>query len=97
MKTTMKSLFAVPLLVFALAVSTAFAASVKSFEGTIAGVSPDGTTVTLVNGPTLSVARRLSVEPLRIGQQVTIMYVTKKDGTNMMTGYFIDGEDLGAQ
>lgn len=94
MKTTLKSLFAVTLLACVLAASTAFAVSTKSFEGKIAGVSPDGKTVTLVNGLTLSVAQRLSPEPLKAGDQVTIMYVTRNDGTNVMTGYFIEGEDV---
>jgi hypothetical protein len=53
-----------------MATSTAFAFEpmfepMKTVEGKIQSVEPDGMTLTLVNGPTFTASPSLSTEPLR--------------------------------
>ena len=86
----MKKLFAVAVMAIALASSTAFALeAMKEDRGVIQSLDPSGQTLTLTDGKMFTVSPSLSTEPLRDGDQVTILY-EEKDGHNELTAFWID-------
>ena len=88
----MKKLFAATVIATLFAASPAFALeSPKATEGTIQSVDPAGQTLTLVNGMTLTVAPNVSIESLKPGEDVTVMYQDGKDGQKELTAFWIDG------
>ncbi len=94
----MKSLFVATVMASLLATSTAFAFGsmfepMNAVQGKIQSVSPDGKTVTLVNGPTFTTWPSLSTEPLKEGEQVTIAY-QEKGGQKEMIAFWIDSQDI---
>ena len=94
----MKRLLVATVMASVLATSTAFAFEsmfepMKSVEGKIQSVEPDGMTVTLVNGPTFTASPSLSTEPLKVGDQVTVAY-QDKGGHREMTAFWIDAQDI---
>jgi hypothetical protein len=52
-------------------------------------VSPNGNSVTLTNGMTLTAAKDLSTEPLTPGLQITAMY-KKEGGKDILTWFWIE-------
>jgi Cu/Ag efflux protein CusF len=88
----MKKLFAATVIATVLAASTAFALeSLKATEGMVQSVDPAGKTLTLVSGTTLTVAPNVSIESLKPGEDVTVMYQDGKDGQKELTAFWIDG------
>ena len=86
----MKKLFAVAVMALVLAGSTAFAfEAMKEAQGVIQSLDPSGKTLTLTNGQTFTVSPSVSTEPLREGDEVTVLYEAK-DGHNELTAYWID-------
>ena len=86
----MKKLFAVAVMAITLASSTAFALeAMKEDRGVIQSLDPSGQTLTLTDGKTFTVSPSLSTEPLREGDQVTILY-EEKDGHNELTAFWND-------
>ena len=67
----------------------AFAPS-KAVEGRIQSVDPSGKTVTIINGPTFTVAPNVSTEQLKPGYAVTVLY-EDEDGVKVAFAFFIDG------
>jgi hypothetical protein len=59
-------------------------------QGRVERVSPDGNSVTLVGGMTLTVPSHLATGLLKAGEEVTITYRTARDGQREMTAYWID-------
>ena len=86
----MKKLLAVTVMAIALAGSSAFAfEAMKADQGVIQSLDPGGKSVTLTDGKTFMVSPTVSTEPLREGDEVTILY-EEKDGHNELTAFWID-------
>lgn len=61
----------------------------RMVQGKVVSLSPDGNTVALTDGVTLTVAKNLSTEPLMRGDEITAIY--KQDGgKNIMTSFWVD-------
>jgi len=87
----MKRLFAAPVIAVVLASSAACALGPSSvMQGKVSSVDPAGKSVTLVGGATFIVQPNVSIEPIRRGQQVTIMYRDGADGQKELTSFRID-------
>ena len=71
------------------AYSTWSVPAMHAVQGQVKSVSPDGKTVTLINGMTFKAARNLSTEPLSGNEQITAMY-KREGGQNVLTGFSID-------
>jgi Cu/Ag efflux protein CusF len=85
-----KTILALAVLAIALASSTAFAlAAMKAEQGVIQSLDPRGRSVTLADGKTFTVSPSVSTEPLREGDEVTILY-EEKGGHNELTAFWID-------
>lgn len=86
----MKKVLVLTVMVLALVSSTAFALeAMKEDQGVIQSLDGSGTSVTLTDGKTFTVAPSVSTEPLREGDEVTILY-EEKDGHNELTAFWID-------
>jgi hypothetical protein len=87
----MKRLFAAPVIAVVLAGSAACALEpLSAMQGKVLGVDPAGKSVILVGGATFTVQPNVSIEPLRPGQQVTIMYQNGADGQKELSAFRID-------
>jgi hypothetical protein len=62
----------------------------RTVQGRVERVSPDGNTVTLVGGMTLAIPSNISAESLKPGAEVTIAYRAGTDGQKEMTAFWID-------
>ena len=89
----MKKLFAATLIAASLAGATAALAlpSAATVEGIVQSVDSAGNTVTLTDGMTFTAAPRLSIEPLKAGEFVTLMYRQGPDGRKELAAFWIDG------
>ncbi len=86
----MKKVLVVTVMAIALASSTAFALeAMKEDQGIVQSLDGNGTSVTLTDGKTFTVSPSVSTEPLREGDEVTILY-EEKDGHNELTAFWID-------
>jgi len=64
-------------------------ASRKAIEGRIQSVDPSGKIVTLINGPTFTVAPNVSTVQLKPGYAVTVFY-EDENGVKVAFAFFID-------
>ena len=86
----MKKLLISLMIAIVLAGSPALAfAPRKAVEGRIQSVDPSGRTVTLINGPTLTVAPNVSTEQLKPGYAVTALY-EDENGVKVAFAFIID-------
>lgn len=86
----MKRILVVTVMAIVLASSTAFALeAMRADQGLIQSLDPSGKSLTLTDGKTFTVAPSVSTEPLREGDEVTILY-EEKDGHNELKAFWID-------
>jgi len=86
----MKKLLVSTMIAIVLAGSPGLArASTKAVMGTIQSVDPSGRTVTLLNGPTFTVAPNVSTEQLAAHYTVTVFY-EDENGVKVAIAFFID-------
>jgi Cu/Ag efflux protein CusF len=90
-----KKVLVLTVMAIALASSTAFAReAMREDQGVIQSLDGSGKSVTLTDGKTFTVSRSVSTEPLREGDQVTVLY-EEKDGHNELTAFWIDSGPSG--
>lgn len=92
----MKKVFVAAVIATVLAGLPALAlAAEKTVESTILSVDPAGQTLTLLDGLTLTVSPRISIEPLQPGEDVTVTYQDDGNGDPVVTAIWIDGGPSG--
>jgi heme/copper-type cytochrome/quinol oxidase subunit 2 len=84
-------LFAVTVIGAVLVVATACAlVPVRTMQGMVDRVDPEGRTLTLVGGMTFTIPANISVGLLAPGYQVTVNYRDGTDGQKELAAFWID-------
>jgi heme/copper-type cytochrome/quinol oxidase subunit 2 len=87
----MQKLFAVTVIGAVLVVATACAlVPVRTMQGMVDRVDPEGRTLTLVGGMTFTIPANISVGLLAPGYQVTVNYRDGTDGQKELAAFWID-------
>ena len=87
----MQKLFAVTVIGAVLVVATACAlVPVRTMQGMVDRVDPEGRTLTLVGGMTFTIPANISVGLLAPGYEVTVSYRDGTDGGKELAAFWID-------